>query len=78
MYKMYNLQVSKKRKKCFNYIHANFQVAVYQNKGDILHRPLDFVCLFLLGHLLIQVTSCFLAYDGSEIQASMEDFRPMN
>ena len=78
MCKMYNQQVSQKRKKCFNYIHANFQVAGYQNKGDTLHCPLDFVCLFLLGHLLVQITLCFLAYDGSEIQASMEDFRSFN
>ena len=30
---------------------------------------------FLLGHLLVQVTWWFLAFDSSEIQASVEDFR---
>ena len=32
-------------------MHAKFQVARFQNKRDILHGSLDFVCLFLLGHL---------------------------
>ena len=36
----------------------------------------SFVCLLLLGHLLVQVTWWFLASDGIEIQASVEDFRP--
>ena len=39
---------------------------------DICHRSLYFVFLFLLGHLLVQVTWWYLASDGSEIQASME------
>ena len=34
--------------------------------------------LFLLGHLLVQVTWWFLAPGGSEIQASVEDFGPIN
>ena len=42
----------------------------------IYHRSLDFVCLFLLGHLLVQMT--IFAADGSEIQASVEDFRQIN
>ena len=46
--------------------------------ADIRHRSLDFVCLFLLGHLLVQVTWWFLASDGSEIQGSAEDFRLIN
>ena len=58
-------------------MHAKFQVAGFQNKGDIRHRFLKFVCLFLLGHLLVQV-AWFLASDGSDIQASVEDFRPID
>ena len=54
MCNMYNLQISK-IEQCFNYMHAKFQVAGFQNKRDIRHRFLDFVCLFLLGHLPIQV-----------------------
>ena len=30
---------------------AKFQVAGFENKRDIRHRSLDFVCFFLLGHL---------------------------
>ena len=60
---------------CFNYMHANFQVAGLQNKRDTRHRSID---LFLRGHLLVQVTWWFLASDGSEIQASVETFRPIN
>ena len=59
-------------------MHAKFHVAGFQNKRDIRHYSLDFVYLFLLGHLLVQVTWWFLASDGSEIQASVEDFRPTN
>ena len=44
----------------------NFQVAGFQNKRDIRHRSPDFVCLF---------TGWFLASDGSEIQASMEQLK---
>ena len=62
----------------FNYMHAKFQVTGFQNKRDIRHLSLDFVCLFLLGYLLVQVTWWFLASDGSKIQASVEDFRPIN
>ena len=36
-------------------MHAKFQVTWFQNKRDIRHRSLDFVCLFLLG----QVKSLF-------------------
>ena len=50
-------------------MYAKFQVARFQNKRDTRHRSLDFVCIFLLGHLLVQVTWWFLASDGSEIQA---------
>ena len=50
----------------------------FQNKRDIPHRSLDFVCLFLLGHLLVQVTGWFLASDDSEIQAGVKDFRFIN
>ena len=57
---------------------AKFQVTGFQNKRDIRHRSLYFVCLFLLGHLLVQVTWWFLASDGSEIHSSVEDFRPFN
>ena len=32
----------------------------------------------LLGYLLAQVTLWFLVYEGSEIQASVEDFRPIS
>ena len=49
---------------------AKFQVAGFQN---IRHRYLDFVCLFLLGHSPVQVNCYF-----SEIQAIVEDFRPIN
>ena len=59
-------------------MHAKFQVAGFQNKRDIRHRSLDFVCLFLLEHLPVQVTWGFLASDSSEIQASVEDFRSVN
>ena len=60
-------------------MYAKFQVARSQSKRDIRHRPpLDFVCLFLLGHKLVQVTWLFLASDGSKFQASVEDFRPIN
>ena len=56
-------------------MHAKFQTAGFQNKS---HRSLDFVCLFLLGHLLVHVTWWFLAPEGSEIQPSVKDFRPIN
>ena len=61
-------------------MHAKFQVPGFQNTRDIQHCSLDLpvVCLFLLGHLLVQVTWWFLSSDGSEIQASVEDFRPIN
>ena len=63
---------------CINYTHAKFQVAEFQNKRDIRHCSLDFVCLFSLEHLPVQVTWWFLDSEGSEIQASMEDSRPIN
>ena len=54
-------------------LHAcHFQVAGFQNKRDIRHRYLDFVCLFLLT-LLVHVTWWLLASDGSEIQVGVED-----
>ena len=56
---------------------AKLQVAGFQNKRDMRHRSLDFVCLFLLGYLPVRVTWWFLASDGSEIHASVEDFRPI-
>ena len=59
-------------------MHVKFQVAGFQNKRGLRHRSLDFVCLFLLGHLPVKVTWWFLTSDGSEIQASVEDFRPIN
>ena len=59
-------------------MHAKFHVGGFQNKRDIRHYSLDFVYLFLLGHLLVQVALWFIASDGSEIQASVEDFRPIN
>ena len=59
-------------------MHAKFQVARFQNKRGIRNHSLDFVGLFLLGHLPVQVSWWFLASDGSEIQASVEDFRPIN
>ena len=37
-------------------MHAKFQVAGFQNKRYIRNRSLDFVCLFLLGHIPVQVT----------------------
>ena len=58
-----------KTEQCFNYMYAKFQGAGFQNIGDTRHRSLDFVCLVLLGHLLVQVTWWFLGSDGSEIQA---------
>ena len=67
-----------KIEQCFNYIHAKFQVAEFQNKRDLRHGSLDFVWLFLLGQIPVQVTWWFLASDGSEIQASVEYFRPFN
>ena len=62
-----------KVKHCFNCLHTKFQVAGFQNERDIRNRSLDFVCLFLRGHLLVQVTCRFLACDGSEIHSSVED-----
>ena len=59
-------------------MHAKFQVARFQNKRGIRNHSLHFVGLFLLGHLPVQVSWWFLASDGSEIQASVEDFRPIN
>ena len=56
-----------KIEQCFYYMHAKFQVAGFQNKRDIRNRSLDFVCLFLLGHLPVQVTRWALASDSSEI-----------
>ena len=50
----------------------------FQNKRDIPHRSLDFVCLFLLGHLPVQVTWRFLDCDSSEFLTIVEDFRPIN
>ena len=67
-----------KIEQCFNYIHAKFQVAEFQNKRDLRHGSLDFVWLFLLVHIPVQVTWWFLASEGSEIQASVEYFRPFN
>ena len=32
-------------------MHDKFQIAGFQNKRDIHHRSLSFICLFLLGHL---------------------------
>ena len=52
-------------------MHAKFQVTGFQNKRDIRRRSFDFVYLFLLGHLLVQVTWWFPASDGSNIQASL-------
>ena len=46
-------------------MHA-FNVTRFQNEIDI-HRSLDFASLFSLGHLPVQVTRWFLAYDNSEI-----------
>ena len=43
-----------------------------------INSSLDFVYLFLLGHLPVQVTLSILTSDGSEIQASVEGFRPVN
>ena len=54
-------------------MHAKFQIAGFQTKKEKRHRSLDFVWVFLLVHLLVQVTWWFLASDGSEIQANMED-----
>ena len=54
-------------------MHAKFQVAGFQNKIVTRQRSLDFVCLFLLGNLLVQVTWRFIAFDGSKIQVSVED-----
>ena len=34
--------------------------------------------LVLLGHLLVQMTWWFLAADDSDVQAGVEDFRPIN
>ena len=59
-------------------MHDKFQIAGFQKKRDIHHRSLSFICLFLLGHLPVQVTLWFLASDSREIQASVEDFRPIN
>ena len=59
-------------------MRVHFQVAGFQTKRDIRHRFLDFICLFSLGQLLVQVTCWFLASDGSEIIASVEDLRPIN
>ena len=56
-------------------MHAKLQVAGFQNKRDIRHRSLDFVCLFLLEHLLVQVTWWNFASDDSEIQASVKEFK---
>ena len=59
-------------------MHAKILVEGFQTKRDIRHRSLDFVLLYLLGHLPVKMTWWFLASDGSENQASVEDFRPMN
>ena len=68
---MYNMQVSEITCK------SNFKSQGFEIK-DICHRSLDFDCLFLQGHLPVQVIRRFLAHDGSKIQASLEDFRPIN
>ena len=52
--------------------------AKFQNKRDIRHRSLFFVCLFLLEFLPVPGTLWFLASDGSNIQAKMEDLRLIN
>ena len=67
---MYNLIYNHKIEQCLNYMQAKFQVDGFQNKRDIRHRFHDFICLFLLGHLPVQLNWWFLASDGSEIQAS--------
>ena len=59
-------------------MHAKFQVARFQNKRDVRQPFSRFRLFILLGHLLVHVTWWFLATDGSEIQASVEDFRPIN
>ena len=63
MFKLYACQISSRRD---------------SKKGDKRHRSLDFVSLFLIRDLPVQVTSWFLASDGSEIQASVGNFRPIN
>ena len=55
-------------------MHAKFEVAGFLNKRDICHRSHDFVSLFLLKHLLVQVTWWFLASDAIEIQTSVEEY----
>ena len=50
-------------------MHAKFQVAGFQNERDVRHPPV---------HLPVQVTWWFFASDGSEIQARVEDFRPVH
>ena len=60
-------------------MHIKFHVARFQYKSDICHRSLEFAFeLFLPGHLPVQFTWWFLAYDDSEIQTSEEDFRSIN
>ena len=59
-------------------MHAKFQVVGFQNKTEKRHRFHNFVCLFLLGHLLVQVTWYILASDDSENQASVKDFIAIN
>ena len=56
----------------YSSLHAKFQVTEFKDKKDIRHRSLDFVYFTGPGDWW------FLASDGSEIQASVEDFRPIN
>ena len=55
-------------------MHAKFQVAGFQNKSDKRHCSFNFHCLFLQGNLPVHATWWFL---GSEIQTTVEDFRPI-
>ena len=62
-------------------MHVKFQVAGFQNKREIpLYKSLfsGFHLFILHGHLLVQVNRWFFASDAIEIQASVEDFRPVN
>ena len=64
-----------KIEQCFNYINAKFQVVEFHYRSLFPRfRPI----IFILGHLLVQVTWWFLASDINEIQASVKDFRPFN
>ena len=61
----------------FNYMQTKFKVAGFQNKRDIYVIVLS-SSVYLYSDIYLSRWRWFLAFDGSKIQASVEDFRTIN